>query len=157
VQELIDERLVVREGSVLRSSDYKIALPDGDRHLAEDITTALSRDPLSPPDARQIATAVGADVKRIIAVMRALERQQRLVSVTPDLYFLRETVDRVREELIRELSGSSEMTTAQFRDRHKTSRKYAIPLLEYFDRSGVTVRIGEVRRLRNPKTARERV
>ena len=44
------------------------------------------------------------------------------------------------------------MTTAQFRDRHKTSRKYAIPLLEYFDRTGVTVRVGEVRRLKDRQT-----
>ena len=42
------------------------------------------------------------------------------------------------------------ISTADFRDRYQTSRKYAIPLLEYFDRTGLTVRMGEVRRLRNP-------
>jgi selenocysteine-specific elongation factor len=44
------------------------------------------------------------------------------------------------------------MTTAEFRDRYRTSRKYAIPLLEFFDRTGLTIRDGEVRRLRQPKT-----
>jgi selenocysteine-specific elongation factor len=38
-----------------------------------------------------------------------------------------------------------------FRDRYQTSRKYAIPLLDFFDREGLTVRIGEVRRLKRPR------
>ena len=54
------------------------------------------------------------------------------------------------------MTATGEITTAQFRDRHQTSRKYAIPLLEYFDRTGITVRIGEVRRLRNPQTTMEK-
>jgi selenocysteine-specific elongation factor len=94
-------------------------------------------------------------VKKLVGLLRALEKQQTLVNVAPDLYFLRETVDTVREDLVRDLSLTGVMTTAQFRDRYKTSRKYAIPLLEHFDRTGVTVRIGEVRRLRNLQTAKE--
>ena len=43
------------------------------------------------------------------------------------------------------------MTAAAFRDRYQTSRKYAIPLLEFFDREGLTVRIGEVRKLKRPR------
>ena len=43
-----------------------------------------------------------------------------------------------REELVGELSAGGGITTAEFRDRYHTSRKYAIPLLEYFDRTGLT-------------------
>jgi len=35
-----------------------------------------------------------------------------------------------------------------FRDHFNTTRKYTIPLLEYFDREGVTVRVGDARRLK---------
>ncbi len=76
--------------------------------------------------------------------------------MAPDLYFLaRVGRPRFATDLVRDLSATGEITTAQFRDRHKTSRKYAIPLLEYFDRTGVTVRIGEMRRLRDPQTEPE--
>jgi selenocysteine-specific elongation factor len=40
------------------------------------------------------------------------------------------------------------MTAASFRDLIGSSRKYTIPLLEYFDREGLTIRIGDVRRLK---------
>ena len=39
------------------------------------------------------------------------------------------------------------MTAASFRDLIGSSRKYTIPLLEYFDRDGLTIRIGDIRRL----------
>jgi selenocysteine-specific elongation factor len=57
----------------------------------------------------------------------------------------------VREDLIRWLSTKDAITPAEFRDQYQTSRKYVIPLLEYFDREGVTVRMGEVRRLKRPR------
>jgi selenocysteine-specific elongation factor len=50
-----------------------------------------------------------------------------------------------------QVSVGSEITPAMFRDRFNTSRKYTIPLLEYLDREGVTVRIGDVRRLKAPR------
>jgi len=40
------------------------------------------------------------------------------------------------------------MTTPQFKDIAKVSRKYLIPLLEYFDSQNVTIRVGDTRKLR---------
>jgi selenocysteine-specific elongation factor len=46
------------------------------------------------------------------------------------------------------LTQKGEMTAASFRDLIGSTRKYTIPLLEYFDRDGLTIRIGDVRRLK---------
>jgi len=43
-----------------------------------------------------------------------------------------------------------EITAATFRDLIGASRKFAIALLEWLDRSGVTVRVGDLRKLRRP-------
>ena len=152
VQELSDEHAVVREGNLLRLPEHRIVVPDADRDLVERIITLLGRVPLSPPDVKQLAVDLAVDCRRLTELMRAMEKQQSIVSVAADLYFLRESVDQVRADLIRELSATGGITTGQFRDRYKTSRKYAIPLLELFDRTGITVRIGEMRRLKHPQT-----
>jgi selenocysteine-specific elongation factor len=55
----------------------------------------------------------------------------------------------VKADLRRHLSERSDITPATFRDLFGTSRKYAIPLLEYLDREGVTVRVGDTRRLKH--------
>jgi selenocysteine-specific elongation factor len=56
-------------------------------------------------------------------------------------------MDMVKRAL-REEFAQGEITPAAFRDRFGTTRKYTIPLLEYLDREGVTMRVGDRRRLR---------
>ncbi len=68
--------------------------------------------------------------------------------------YLRESVDKVKGALYKYLSEHSEITAAIFRGLLGSSRKYTIALLEYFDREGITVRIGDARRLKSPMPAR---
>ena len=75
----------------------------------------------------------------------------RLVRVSPDVVFRREDYDQLRSDLYEVLAKSGTITVAQFRDRYKTSRKYALALLEHLDEIGETVREGDVRRLTGSK------
>ena len=151
VQELETNGVLAREGPLLRLADYRVQVPSGDQALVARIHALLDRAPLAPPDLKQLADELAVERPTLIALMRALEKQGAVVSVAPDLFFSTETVERVRTDLIRDLSVGDGMTTTAFRDRYQTSRKYAIPLLEYFDRVGLTIRIGEVRRLKPPR------
>ena len=67
-----------------------------------------------------------------------------------DLYFLASSVAEVKSVLVRFLADKGDITAASFRDLIGSSRKYTIPLLEYFDREGLTIRIGDARRLKAP-------
>jgi selenocysteine-specific elongation factor len=152
VDELAGESGLVREGSLLRLTGHRIVMSGADAAVVDRVIAILGRTPLSPPDLKQIAAELLIDRRRLIELLRVMERQQSIVCVAPDLYFLGDCINRVKDELIGDLAGNGGITTGQFRDRYQTSRKYAIPLLEYFDRAGVTLRIGEVRRLRRPVT-----
>lgn len=67
-----------------------------------------------------------------------------LVRVGEHLY--REAqIAEIRRRLEAALAAEGSLSAARFRDLVGTSRKYAVPLLEYFDRAGVTVRAGDVR------------
>ena len=44
-------------------------------------------------------------------------------------------------------SKKPDMTVAEFRDVLQTSRKYALPFLEYLDSNKITMRVGDVRKL----------
>jgi selenocysteine-specific elongation factor len=86
-------------------------------------------------------------------VIRLLEREGSVVRVTTDMYFLAASIGQLRATLTKYLSEKGELTAAAFRDLIGSSRKYTIPLLEYFDRDGLTIRIGDVRRLKAPSAA----
>jgi selenocysteine-specific elongation factor len=70
-----------------------------------------------------------------------------LVRVGEDVY-RRTQIERARDLLLTLLHGDGRATMARVRDAFGTSRKYALPLMEYFDGIGLTQRDGDLRRLR---------
>ena len=74
-----------------------------------------------------------------------------LVKVKEDLYFHASVLGELQQRLIAFLRTQGEISTAQFKDLTQASRKYTIPLLEYFDMQKVTIRVGDTRRLRDTK------
>ena len=62
---------------------------------------------------------------------------------------LRGAADTAKDRLIEHLATHPEITAATFRDLLGASRKFAIALLDHFDHTGVTTRVGDTRRLRS--------
>ena len=61
-------------------------------------------------------------------------------------------IAQIRARVESHLRSRESMTAAEFRDLLGTSRKYAVPLLEWFDARGITVRSGDLRTLRKKST-----
>ena len=77
-----------------------------------------------------------------------MREEGTIIKEKEELYFHREAVEKLKGELIQFLRAHDEITTAQFKEMTQVSRKYAIPLMEYFDNSKITIRVGEKRLLR---------
>ena len=86
-------------------------------------------------------------------LLKLLGRMGQLDEIAQDHFFLRDTVAEM-VDLHRRRSPprvpNGEFTAAQFRDRLDNGRKVAIQILEFFDRHGVTLRRGDLRRI-NPQ------
>jgi selenocysteine-specific elongation factor len=77
-----------------------------------------------------------------------LADEGRISRVNDSIYVDRDELERMRRELLAFLQEKKEITIAEFRDLVKTSRKYAVPLMEYFDTQKITQRVGDKRVLR---------
>jgi len=150
VDELVTDGTVSRDGNVLSLATHRVAIPEADRALVDRVRTRLEQAPMAPPDISQLNTDLGVTRPKLTEILGVMERHGTIVRVSVDLYFLRDAVDRMRHDLAAWLSAKGGATAAEFRDHFKTTRKYAIPLLEYFDREGVTIRRGDLRHLRRP-------
>jgi selenocysteine-specific elongation factor len=147
---------VRREENLLRLPDHQVHLHGEEKALMEKIQALLGENPLAPPDLKQIESALGANRAKLGEVIRVMEREKRVARVAGDLYFLTECVDKVKGVLYSYLKENGDITAAAFRDLLGSSRKYTIALLEYFDREGLTIRIGDLRRLKAEKTPAHR-
>jgi selenocysteine-specific elongation factor len=81
-------------------------------------------------------------------ILMHMVKEGTLVKVKEDLYFHSQTIEDLRQKLVSYLEGKGEITTPQFKEMTGVSRKYTIPLIEFFDAMKVTIRIGDIRRLR---------
>jgi len=81
-------------------------------------------------------------------VLNALIQQGRLVQVSEDVLFLKETYEEMVKRIIEHIKDQDAITVAQVRDMFAASRKYALALMEYLDERRVTKRVGDGRVLR---------
>ncbi len=156
VDGLNGERLIAKEDNLLRLSQHELRLGGQDKLLMERIKKLLGEQELAPPELKQIEKDAAAPRAKLIEVLRLLERERAIVKVATDLYFLSSCVDKVRNVLYKHLAEKGEISAAAFRDLLGSSRKYTIALLEYFDREGLTLRIGDIRRLKSPSATEKR-
>jgi selenocysteine-specific elongation factor len=147
------ETEIVREESMLRLKSHRVQLGGDAGILGASIEAALTRAQFQPPELKQLADALkipAGDLPRLRTVLAAMEREGRVVKIATDLYFSRAASDAARSHLVEYLKTHSEITAAVFRDLLGASRKFAIALLDHFDHTGVTTRVGDTRRLRTP-------
>ena len=137
-----------RADSVLHAPTHAVRLAPPAQAVADRIERVLVEAGLTPPDVRALETAAGASRRELLDVLRVLDSAGRVVRVSPDLYFSRAAADEARTRLERHCGPQGTITPAAFRDLIGASRKFAIALLEWLDRTGVTVRVGDIRRLR---------
>ena len=71
-----------------------------------------------------------------------------LAKATEDLYFHAPSLDNLKRKLVDHLLKHAEIDMPAFKDLTGLSRKFTIPLLEYFDKTRVTMRVGDKRILR---------
>ncbi len=152
---------IAAEGSWVRRPDHVARLSTDDEALWTRIAPHLARreERFRPPRVRDVAGALGAAETEVRRVCRLVARSGRIDQVAPDHFFTRDAVAEMAG-IVADLSlgpelsvgGPGEFTAAQFRDRVENGRKVAIQILEFFDRLGLTIRRGDLRRL-NPHRA----
>ncbi len=133
-------RFRVEEG-LIRRAEFR-AVVSGGEALVERVVSTVEAAGLSPPDAAELATSLGlADVAD---ALRLAARGGRLVAVERDRYYATSALERFRTTLA-ELAAREDISPQALRQRLGLSRKFLIPLLEWADTAGYTIRRGEGR------------
>ena len=152
VEHLVDQGQVQTDKSIIRLRDFDPlgALDPQEKKMAEDIAAAFAAGGLKPPEPGEVLQG-NPQRQRLY---RLLADTGELVSVhnrdtNRVLVFHRRNIESMVTRLEQAYPGSASFTVADARKLLDTTRKYAIPLLEYLDSRRVTIRIGDRRKL-NP-------
>jgi selenocysteine-specific elongation factor len=142
------ERAVAVEENLVRLADHKVALGGSQNDIRKNILDAYAETGLQPPYFKELVRERDLDPDQSREVLRMLVEEGRVTKVKEDLYFHASAIEELKQRVVDLLSEQGEMTTPQFKEMTGASRKYVIPLLEYFDGKNLTIRIGDIRKLR---------
>jgi len=148
VAQLEREAVLRRQENLVRLASHRGGLRPQDAPRAAELEQLLDESVFTPPDVKEIEHRLGIGRQPLQDLLAQLEREQRLARVTPDLCFAATAVARARELVRAHVAVHGEISAAEFRDLLGASRKFSIALLSYFDRTGFTLRVGDVRKLK---------
>jgi selenocysteine-specific elongation factor len=148
VQQLTKSERVVQEKELIRLSGHRIALQEDQKDVRKKIEQAYLESGLQPPYFRDLLASMGGNSVAMEDVIGHMVKEGVVVKVKEGLYFHRDVIEELKNRLTSFLRANSEITTPQLKEVTGVTRKYMIPLIEYFDATKVTLRVGDVRRLR---------
>jgi len=132
-------------GSKIALSSFSVIFSESDKRLLAEIEARMSASEFTPPSLDDFILLFPKDKDALKRIFDAQIDAGSLIMVAPQMVFLSETVEKawgIVEAFIRQ---HEQITVAQFRDTIGASRKYALPLLEYFDRQGWTRMVNDAR------------
>jgi len=147
IHELIQSKEVVLEKDKLRLPSHQISTTD-EKGLVKKVEAAVLKGGLQPPSPKELSEEWAALEEEVRAIFEHLAHEGVLIKIKSEYYFHRGPFENLKEELVSYLKTHQEITTPQFKEMTKASRKYAIPLIEYFDQIKLTLRLGDKRVLR---------
>jgi len=155
INELIQSKEVMLEKDKLRLPGHQISSADK-KGLVSRVEASVLKGGLQPPSPKELSDEWGENEGAVKAIFEHLVHEGKLVKIKGEIYIHRVSFENLKEELVVYLKSHQEITTPQFKEMTRVSRKYAIPLIEYFDQSKLTIRIGEKRVLRGSPQSPEK-
>jgi selenocysteine-specific elongation factor len=145
---LVQQGAMAKEAGWLRLPAHQPGLAGEDAKLWALLQPALAQQPFRPPVLNDLARTLRLEPPLLRRAAKRLAAAGRLLEVAPDLFFLRDSVPAMARHA-HQLSAAhpAGFSAAQFRDACGNGRTQAILVLEYFDRRGLTLRRGDLRRM----------
>ena len=120
----------------------------GEAELAARIEQLFRDAGYATPLEQEVCAQLGVPAHTFANIMNALLDSEALVRLDDKVTYHAGTVAKVRDAVTAHLKMQQTLTVAQLRDQMNVTRKYTLALLEYFDKTGVTRRVGDARVLK---------
>jgi len=146
---------LLKEEGLLTDVNGRLALPEHrpaftgpDAERVEAIARVFEEAGFQPPKPDEAAQRLNLDARTVQRLIDTLLEHGRLVRVADDMIFHEAAVARAKQSVLDHFAKEERLESVQFKYMLDTTRKFALPLLDYFDRVGVTRRVGNTRYLK---------
>ena len=147
MQSMLDDKSISQKGKLFLNPNFSITLSSEDDSLQNSILNQLDQEGFTSSTLAQLSLKTGNSKEKLMQVLNVAEQQGKLLRIDGKLMFTQKNFIILREKVNQFFSNHPEMSVSEFKELAHTSRKYAVPLLEYFDKKKITYREGNIRKL----------
>ena len=147
LQKMQDEKTIIQEGKVWHSPKFKVTLSNEEDALQSNLLSQLNEEGFTSSNLSQLSKKTGNSKDKLMRLLTIAEQQGKLLRINGSLMFTQTNFLKLQKKVAQHFTNHSEMSVSEFKELAETSRKYAVPLLEYFDKKKITFREGNFRKL----------
>jgi len=128
---------------VVKQPGHAVEFLGEQKKAVDGLLGKFKANPYSPPSIKESISEVGEEI------YNALVDLGELIPLSSEVVFRWDDYESMVESVRKILEAEGTISVAQVRDRFTTSRRYVLAFLEHLDAIGVSVRVGDVRKLRS--------
>ncbi|MFZ5761413.1 MAG: selenocysteine-specific translation elongation factor [Thermodesulfobacteriota bacterium] len=148
--DLCKRGITVLDTTTIRLASHQVSLAADAEALRAGMLACYREAGLAAPTVKEVRDRFATyPAKLVQEVQEVLVREGLLVKVSEDLYFDAAALAALKEKVAAFIKKEGEIDAPRFKDLTGLTRKFSIPLLEYFDKTKLTIRVGDKRILRD--------
>jgi selenocysteine-specific elongation factor len=145
---MIKAKALALQEDLVYLAGHRVSLRVDQQGLRAKILDIFLSGGITPPYFKEVIDELKTPPEQARQVLALLVDEGLLIKIKEDLYYHQQPLNRLKEQLVDYLIKNDEISTPQFKDMTGASRKFVIALIEYFDNIQLTIRIGDLRKLR---------
>lgn len=138
-----------QNGNQLNLKGFGVQLSSKEQKIWADAEPLLASDMTRPPVLHDLAKSLNIEPKALEKVLIQIVKTGQLVRPVKNRFFLVDGIDELKAALAKANPGAETFTVQHYRDATGIGRNLCIEILEYFDRQGITRRVGDERQIVN--------
>ena len=152
IEIMISEEQICANGSRFYLPSHNINISEKEKAILKSVANILAPDGGTPPSLHQAAQQIGTEVSALEKALKIGIKLGDIILVGKNRYVPSNLVInlKISAEKLASKSADGLFSTSDFRDEISMGRNFTVDILEYFDQVGFTIRVGNLRRLRQP-------
>ena len=148
IHRMVQAEAIYQTENTIRLPDHEVRLAEDESDLKEKILGVFQEAGLQPPLFKDLVSHLNIRPETVKNIVMLLVNEGKLIKAKEDLFFHADAISDLQSRLVAYLKSNGDISTPEFKEMTGASRKYTIPLLEYFDSANITIRVGDNRKLR---------
>jgi len=141
---MLNKNIIEEKKHLISLIDFEVTLDEKEQLLKNEIIKKYKDNLFSPPSLSEL-TEEYEETQKVEDVFNYLLANKEIIRLKEDIYLYKNALDKAREKLKNYFEDNKTIELAEFRDLINSTRKYALPILEKFDREKFTIRDGDQR------------